>query len=87
MRLGEEIVRALGGAGDPARVQYTVVEGRGGYFQNVRRLLELSETAVVLAGRRGAVRVEGRMLRLGRYGAGDAAILGDIERVVREEER
>ena len=67
------------------RVQYTVVDGRGGVFQNVKRLLEFSDTAIVLAGKKGKVRVEGNHLALGKCCAGDITILGDVERVMREE--
>ncbi len=86
MRLREEIFRLLGGEGETARVHYTVVDGKGGYFQNVRRLPEFSDTAVVLRGRKGGVRVEGSGLSLGKYCAGDVAVFGDIRSVVREAE-
>lgn len=63
-------------------IRYTVTAG-GGYFQNVRRLTLFSEREIVLADRRGAVRVEGRALRIGKYFAGDVLISGTIERVER----
>ncbi|MDE6059670.1 MAG: YabP/YqfC family sporulation protein [Clostridia bacterium] len=66
-----------------SRVQYTVIDGQGGYFQNVKRLLEFSETKIVLKGRKGAVSVEGEHLALGKYFAGDLAILGNIAKVER----
>ena len=67
------------------RVQYTVVDGRGALFQNVKRLLEFSDTRIVLAGRKGRVSVEGNGLSLGKCYAGDVTVLGDIVRVGREE--
>lgn len=85
MRLREEIFKALGGEGDALRVQYTVVDGRGGYFQNVKRISEFSAESIVFLGRRGGVRVEGKGLSLGKYCAGDAAVFGDICRVLRED--
>ena len=85
MRFSEEIFTALGGEGETSRVRYTVVDGRGGYFQNVKRLPEFSSGVVVLRGRRGGVRVEGNGLSLGKYCAGDVCVLGDIVRVSREE--
>lgn len=84
MRLREEIFKLLGGEGETARVQYTVVDGKGGYFQNVKRLPEFSERCIVLRGARGAVRVEGNHLSLGKYCAGDVAVFGDIVSVKRE---
>ncbi len=85
MRLFSAIADALAAEGlDALRIHYTVVDGRGGYFQNVRRLVEFSPTRVVLAGKRGKVAVEGNELRLGKCGDGDVSVLGDIEGVRRE---
>ena len=83
MRLFSEIASALGREEDSARVQYTVLDGGGGYFQNVKKILEFSENAVVFAGRRGAVRVEGEGLSLVKYYLGDAVVKGNILRVSR----
>lgn len=66
-----------------SRVQYTVIDGQGGYFQNVKRLLEFSENKIVFKGRKGAVSVEGENLSLGKYFAGDAAVLGNIYKTER----
>lgn len=84
MRLFSEIANTLGAEEiNSARVQYSVVDGKGGYFQNVKRLLEFSETKIVFLGRKGSVCVEGTQLRLGKYFAGDAAVFGNIEKVER----
>lgn len=83
MRLFSEIRKALGESEDPARVQYTVLDGGGGYFQNVKKILEFSENTIVFSGRRGAVRVEGSNLSLGKYFAGDAVVKGNIVKVER----
>ena len=83
MKLFSEIVKALSaevGTGG----QYTVVDGQGGYFQNVKRILEFSAERIVLCGKKGCVRVEGKNLRIGKYYAGDVAVVGEIERVERE---
>ncbi len=80
MNLLREIGKQLG-AEAGVGVEYTVVDGRGGYFRNVKRIEEFSEQVVVLRSRKGAVRVEGRGLSLGRYGSGDAVVLGEIARV------
>ena len=85
MRLFSEIERALGQEGISLRVQYTVLDGKGGYFQNVKRILEFSEEAVVFSGKKGALRVEGSGLSLGKYFAGDATVLGNIVKVERLE--
>ena len=84
MEFLKEIAKVLGAdAAGAFRVQYAVVDGKGGYFQNVRRLVAFSPTEVVLRGRTGAVRVEGENLSLGKYFAGDLVIEGDIARVER----
>ena len=80
MRLFSEIVKSLGaelGAG----VQYTVLENQGGYFQNVKRITEFSQEIIVLRGKKGSVRVEGKNLSIGKYYAGDVVVKGDIEKV------
>ena len=83
MRLFSEITRALGREEDFSHVQYTVLDGGGGYFQNVKKILEFSENAIVFSGKRGAVRVEGEGLSLGKYYLGDAVVQGNILRVSR----
>ncbi len=83
MRLFSEIEKILGGEEDSSRVQYTVLDGGGGYFQNVKKILEFSENAIVFKGRRGSVRVEGERLSLGKYYLGDAVVRGRIARVER----
>ena len=80
-RLFSEIANVIGQE-DSARVQYTVLDGRGGYFQNVKKILEFSENVIVFAGRKGAVRVEGEGLNLGKYYLGDAVVRGKILRVL-----
>ena len=83
MRLIGEIVRALGGDELSMRLRYTVVEGGGGYFQNVKRLAEFSPSRIVLAGKGGQVLVEGEGLTLGKCFGGDVEIRGRIDRVER----
>lgn len=84
MEFLKEIAKTLGAdAAGAFRVQYAVVDGKGGYFQNVRRLVQFSPTEVVLRGREGAVRIEGENLTLGKYFAGDVIVSGAIVRVER----
>ena len=86
MRLFSELSKALAAEGQNfSRVQYTVVDGKGGYFQNVKRILELSQECIVLSGKKGSVRIEGSGLSLGKCFSGDVTVLGDIFRVLREE--
>ncbi len=87
MKLLGEIEKLLLGTGaaDVTRVQYTVIDGKGGYFQNVKRLKEFSSERIVFQGKSGCVAVEGKGLSLGKYFGGDAAVIGDIARVAREE--
>ncbi len=87
MRLVSEIMRALGAEGDPAHIQYAVSDGKGGYFQNVRRLCEFSREKIVLQGKASGLTVEGRELSVKKYAAGDLVLLGAIESVKRTEGR
>lgn len=76
-----EIARALGAEEFTPRIRYTVTDGGGGYFCNVKRLLEFSSTRIVLGGREGKVYIEGEGLELGKCFEGDIAILGRIAKV------
>lgn len=84
MKLLDEIARALGAEEYSSHLRYTVIDGRGGYFENVKRLLEFSSARIVLAGKGGKVCIEGEGLSLGKCFGGDVAVLGTIERVERE---
>ncbi len=83
MGLFFEIVRALGASVNFSRVQYTVVDGGGGYFSNVKKLLAFSDRLIRLAGREGEVEIVGEGLRLARYCGGDLAVRGRILSVSR----
>lgn len=75
-----EILRSLSVQAG-VRVQYTVVDGQGGYFQNIKRIAEFSDTKIVFCGAKSGIRVEGKSLALGKYGGGDALVYGAIEKV------
>lgn len=87
MRLFSAIASALGEEGSEGglRVQYTVTDGRGGYFQNVKKLDAFSEREIIFRGKKGGVRVEGENLSLGKYFAGDAVVRGAISKIERIE--
>ncbi len=85
MRLFSEILKELAAEGNSLRVQYSVVDGKGVYFQNVKRLIEFSERKIVLQGRKGTLGIEGENLSLGKYFGGDLTVLGNIIRVERGE--
>ncbi len=82
MRFFAEIVNALG-AELGTEIRYTVIDGQGGYFQNVKRLETFTEELIVFRGGKSGVRVEGKGLSLGKYGGGDAAVRGKIDKVER----
>ncbi len=82
MEFLHEIAKRLGA--DAFRIHYTVVDGRGAYFENVVRILYFSAGEIVLRGRGGSVRVTGEALSLGRYFAGDLEVRGDVRCVARE---
>lgn len=82
MTLFAEILGSLS-AEAGVSIQYTVIDGRGGYFQNVRRITEFSAEKIVFRGKRCGVRVEGSDLSLGKYDGGDALVCGKIIKVER----
>lgn len=82
MRFFAEIMKALGGEAGTG-VQYTVLDGQGGYFQNIKKMELFTAEEIVFRGKKGAVRVEGRQLSLGKYGGGDATVRGEIVKVER----
>lgn len=82
MEFVREICAALGA--DALRLRYTIVSGKGAYFQNVYRLAAFSETEIIVRSRRETYLVSGASLSLGKYEAGDLVIFGDIVRVERQ---
>ena len=84
MEFLREIANLLG-APDAFRVHYTVVDGRGAYFENVRRMTVFTPTQIVVKGRRGGYLVEGEGLSLGKYTAGDLIVYGKITSITRED--
>lgn len=80
MTLFGEILNSLS-AEAGASIQYTVIDGQGGYFQNVRRISEFSDTKIVLRGKKRGVSIEGAELTLGKYGGGDALVGGKIRKI------
>ena len=80
MTLLSEILQSLS-AEAGISVQYTVVGGKGGYFQNVRKILEFSPEKIVFRGKKEKISVEGQGLSVGKYCDGDALVLGNIQKV------
>ena len=85
MEFVREICAVLGA--DALSLRYTIVSGKGAYFQNVYRLAAFSETEIVVRSRRETVSVSGASLSLGKYEAGDLVVFGDIVRIERKEGR
>lgn len=83
MRLFQEIAKFFPAGGEAFRIQYTVLDGQGGYFRNVKSIGEFSPERILLRGKRGGVVVEGEALSLGKYFGEDAAVVGKIRRVER----
>ncbi|MBQ9081180.1 MAG: YabP/YqfC family sporulation protein [Clostridia bacterium] len=65
-------------------LSYTVWEGKGGYFQNVKSLGGFSPQEILLVLRRGSVRVIGQDLSVAKYFENDVLLKGNILSVVRE---
>lgn len=85
MEFVREICAVLGA--DTLSLRYTIVSGKGAYFQNVHRLAAFSETEIVVRSRRETISVSGASLSLGKYEAGDLVVFGDIVRIERKEGR
>ncbi len=75
-----EIYKALS-AEAGAGLEYTVVEGHGGYFQNVKKIAKLSQDCIELRGKKRGVCIYGEALSLSKYCGGDVAISGKIIKV------
>ncbi len=87
MRLWQEIFSQLGDGGTSEGVislSYTVWEGKGGYFQNIKSLVSFSPQQIVFALRRGALLVSGEGLSVAKYCENDVIIRGNILSVARE---
>lgn len=84
MRLFSEILKGLEADEDYSmRLQYSVIDGKGAYFQNVKCVREFSDALIVLQGRRDCIRIEGKNLSFGKYFQGDVTVLGDIQKIER----
>lgn len=83
MRLLSEIKKIFPAAEDAFALQYTVLAG-GGYFENVKRIVEFSPERVVLKCGGGGLKIEGKELSLGKYFQGDLVVYGKICKVERE---
>lgn len=84
MRLYGEILKKLGGGGTEdlfAGARYTVLPGRGGYFQGVRTVNEFSPCRVVLCFRRAVLEIEGGGFVIEKYCDGDLELSGRIASV------
>ena len=82
MRLFEEILSAAGFDEElSGGAKVVLYAGRCGYFENVKSISSFSDTAVALLLKRGEVHIEGKGLRVLRYGEGDLLLKGEIERV------
>lgn len=58
--------------------RYTVLPGRGGYFQGVRTVGEFSPSRVILGFRRAVLEIEGSGFVIEKYCDGDLELSGNI---------
>jgi len=61
--------------------QYYIIEGYGGYFQNVKGVERLSPEEVVILFKTGALLVCGEALAVKKYCDGDMLVEGNIFKV------
>lgn len=80
MRLYNEILKRLGDgeAELAAGARYTVLPGRGGYFQGVKTVSEFSPERILLGFRRAVLEVEGSGFVIEKYCDGDLELSGKI---------
>ena len=87
MRLYDEILKKLGGGESElaAGARYTVLPGRGGYFQGVKTVSEFSPERVILCFRRAVLEIEGCNFIVEKYCDGDLELSGKILCIKRSE--
>ena len=78
MRLYGEILKKIGGEDLFGGARYTVLPGRGGYFQGVRTVGEFSPSRVILGFRRAVLEIEGSGFVIEKYCDGDLELSGNI---------
>ncbi len=83
MAFKKEILDLLNPFKVPYSFRYTVVDGFGGYFENVLKIGEISTYSVTLLVKRGIFKVSGEDLKIIKYCDGDLAIGGNIFMVER----
>ncbi len=62
---------------------YRIIDGTGGYFQNVKSILSFDEKLVVLKFKACSLEISGSFLKVLKYDDGDVAISGKIEKIVK----
>lgn len=81
MRLLREIYAQLceedEGESSPG-ARYTVIEKKGGYFQNVKEICAFSSEKIILRLRRGVLEITGAGLYIKKYCENDALVGGEI---------
>lgn len=88
MRLWKEIFTQLNDGEEVGEsvigLSYTVWEGKGGYFQNVKSLGGFTPEEIILVLRRGTLKVTGQNLSVAKYCESDVFIKGNVLSVTRE---
>ncbi len=85
MAFKKEILNFLTPLKTPFGFRYTVVDGVGGYFENVLKIGEISTYSLTLLYKRGVFTVSGYDLEVTKYCDGDLAVSGVITKIEREE--
>ena len=84
MRLYNEILKKFDGgeAGELfAGTRYTVLPGRGGYFQGVKTVSEFSPCRIVVCFRHAVLEIEGSGFVIEKYCDGDLELSGRISEI------
>ncbi len=81
MAFKNEINKFITSLTDVFDLKYTLIDGKGVYFENVVKICDISTYRVTLCYKKGIYVVCGNGIYVGKYCDGDLAILGDVERV------
>ncbi len=83
MAFKKEITGILSPLKFPSGLIFTVIDGAGGYFENVLKIGELSTYSVTFLAKSGVFKVSGKDIKIVKYCDGDLAIKGTLTMIER----
>ncbi len=83
MAFRKEITGVLSPLKFPSGLIFTVIDGAGGYFENVLKIGELSTYSVTFLTKGGVFKVNGKDIKIVKYCDGDLVLKGTITGIER----